>query len=94
MRTVNFQSQLFGERRFKEFCDLHTNFIDVCVRRFQLSMKARLCSTWSIELTELLFYIICNGSQLGGTGKSRYSEDQIKWKVKKKLIKILPKYWE
>jgi hypothetical protein len=47
------------------------------------------------EMTELIFYIICNGSSIGGTGKSRYSEDQIKCKVKNKLIKeVLPKNWE
>jgi hypothetical protein len=32
---------------------------------------------------------------LGGTGKSRYSEDQIKCKVRSKLIKdVLPIHWE
>jgi hypothetical protein len=47
------------------------------------------------EMTELIFYIICNGPSIGGTGKSRYSEDQIKCKVKNKLIKdVLPTYWE
>jgi hypothetical protein len=47
------------------------------------------------EKTELIFYIICNGSSIGGTGKSRYSEDQIKCKVKNKLIKeVLPINWE
>jgi hypothetical protein len=94
MRIVNFQSQLFSERKWKEFNDLRTNFLDVCIRRFQLSMSANLCYSWSRELTELLIYKICNGSQLRGTGTSRYSEDQIKYKVKKKLIKILPKHWE
>jgi hypothetical protein len=47
------------------------------------------------EMTELIFYIICNGSSIGGTGKSRYSEDQIKCKLKNKLIKdVLPTNWE
>jgi hypothetical protein len=46
-------------------------------------------------MTELIFYIICNESSIGGTGKSRYSEDQIKCKVKNKLIyDVLPKNWE
>jgi hypothetical protein len=47
------------------------------------------------EMSELIFYIICNGSSIGGSGKSRYSEDQIKCKVKNKLIKdVLPAHWE
>jgi hypothetical protein len=47
------------------------------------------------EMTELIFYIICNGSSIVRTGKSRYSEDQIKCKVKNKLIKeVLPINWE
>jgi hypothetical protein len=46
-------------------------------------------------MTELIFYIICNGSSLGGTGKSRYSEDHIKCKMKNILIKeVLPTNWE
>jgi hypothetical protein len=46
-------------------------------------------------MTELIFYIICNVSSLGEKGKSRYSEDQIKCKVKNKLIKdVLPTNWE
>jgi hypothetical protein len=46
-------------------------------------------------MSELLFYIICNRSSLGGTGKSKYSEDQIKCKVKTRLIKeVLPSNWE
>jgi hypothetical protein len=46
-------------------------------------------------MSELLFYIICNGSHLGDTGKSRYLEDQIKNKLEKKLIiEVRPKFWE
>jgi hypothetical protein len=46
-------------------------------------------------MSELIFYIICSGSHLDGTEKSRYSKDQIKCKVKNKLIKeVLPKYLE
>jgi hypothetical protein len=44
------------------------------------------------ENIELLCYIICNQSGLGGTGKSRYSENMIKCKIKKKLD--LYQYWE
>jgi hypothetical protein len=32
---------------------------------------------------ELIFYIICNQSGYNGTGKSRYDEDKIKWKIRK-----------
>jgi hypothetical protein len=59
-----------------------------------MSMKHNLNWSWSRDFTELLCYIICNGSNVGGAGKSRFSEDQIKCKVKKKLVKILPKYSE
>jgi hypothetical protein len=46
-------------------------------------------------MSELIFYIICNGLSIGGSGKSRYSEDQIKCKVKNKLIKdVLSIHWE
>jgi hypothetical protein len=59
-----------------------------------MDMRNNLNWCWSGELTELFCYIICNRSHLGGTGKSRFSGDQIKCKMKNKLVKMLPRYWE
>jgi hypothetical protein len=94
MRTALFKSNKFCERKYDEFIGENSDFLKRCIEEFKRSIKYNLCESWNRELTELLFYIICNGSQLRGTGKSRYSEDQIKCKVKNKLIKILPEYWE
>jgi hypothetical protein len=43
---------------------------------------------------ELICYIICTQSGYNGTGKSRYDEDQIKSKLKKKVGQVFYEYWE
>jgi hypothetical protein len=66
----------------------------------KIRLKEKLQSTlfnncFTREMTKLIFYVICNGSSMDGTGKSRYSEDQIKCKVRNKIIKdVLPIHWE
>jgi hypothetical protein len=73
-----------------------TSFMKICKIRLKEILQGNLFNNcFTREMRELTFYIICNGSSIGGTGKSRYSEDQIKCKVKNKLIKdVLPIYWE
>jgi hypothetical protein len=94
-RTKNFQSRLFQDRNDKLLCG-STDFMKTCkIRLKEILQGCYFNQCFTREMSELLFYIICNGSSLGGTGKSRYSEDQIKYKVKNKLIKdVLPTNWE
>jgi hypothetical protein len=94
-RTKNFQSRLFQDRNDKLLCG-STDFMKTCkVRLKEILQGSYFNNCFTKEMSELLFYIICNGSSLGGTGKSRYSEDQSKCKVKNRLIKeVLPINWE
>jgi hypothetical protein len=93
-RTANFQSQIIDKRKDKKVPRYNKDFLNTYIRMFQLGMSGDLNWSWDRELTELHCYIICNGSHHGGTGKSRFSEKQIKCKVKNILVKILPKYLE
>jgi hypothetical protein len=94
-RTKNFQSRLFQDRNDKLLCG-STDFMKTCkVLLKEILHGSYFINCFTREMSELLFYIICNGSSLGGMSKSRYSEDQIKCKVKNRLIKeVLPKNWE
>jgi hypothetical protein len=65
------------------------------IRLKEILQRNLLNNCFTRDVTELIFYIICNGSSIGGPRKSRCSEDQIKCKVKNKLIKdVLPIHWE
>jgi hypothetical protein len=94
-RTKNFQSDLFKDGNEKLLCG-STSFMRTCkIRLKEILQGSYFNNCFPREMTELIFYIICNGSSIGGMGKSRYSEDQIKCKVKKKLIKdVSPINWE
>jgi hypothetical protein len=94
-RTKKFQSRLFQDRSEKLLCG-SISFMKTSKIRLKEILQGNLFNNcFTREITELIFYIICNGSSIGGTGKSRYSEDQIKCKVKNKLIKdVLPINWE
>jgi hypothetical protein len=94
-RTKNFQSRLFQDRSEKLLYG-STSFMKTCkIRLKEILQGSYFNQCFTREMTELIFYIIYNGSSMGGMGKSRYSEDQIKCKVKKKLIKEgLPINWE
>jgi hypothetical protein len=79
-RIKNFQSRLFQDRSEKLLCR-STSFIKTCKLRLKEILQGKLFNNcFTREMTELIFYIVCNGSSIGGTGKSRYSEDQIKCK--------------
>jgi hypothetical protein len=94
-RKKNFQSSLFQDRNEKLLCG-STSFLKTCKNQLKELLRGHYFNNcFTREMSELLFYIICNGSSIGGTGKSRYSEDQIKCKVKNELIReVLPEYWE
>jgi hypothetical protein len=94
-RTKNFQRDLFKDRNEKFLCG-STSFMKTCKMKLKEILQGNLFNNcFTREMTELIFHIICNGSFIGGTRKSRYSEDQIKCKVKNKLIKdVLPTHWE
>jgi hypothetical protein len=50
---------------------------------------------WNLrEEMELISYIICAQSGYNGTGKSRYDEDAIKCKIRKKVEKDFHEYWK
>jgi hypothetical protein len=90
-----FRSRIFTYREEKLLSSSKISFLKDCIQKFKDNIGFNLNCRWNKELTELLFYIIYNGSHLGGTGKSGYSEVQIKCKVKKKFIKnVLTKIWE
>jgi hypothetical protein len=86
---------LFRDRNEKLFCG-SMSFMKIFKIRLKERLQGNLFNNcFTREMSELIFYIICNGSSIGGSGKSRYSEDQIKCKVKNKLIKdVLPIHWE
>jgi hypothetical protein len=94
-RAKNFQSRLFQDRNEKLLCG-STYFMKTYKIRLKEILQGEYFNNCFIrEMTELIFYIICNGSSIGGMVKSRYSEDKIKCKVKNKLIKdVLPTHWE
>jgi hypothetical protein len=94
-RTKNFQSDLFRNRNDKLISG-SISFMKTCkVRLKQILQGSYFNQCFTREMSDLIFYIICSGSSFGGTGKSRYSEDQIKCKVKNKIIKeVLPTNWE
>jgi hypothetical protein len=72
-RAKNFQSRLFQDKNEKLLCGSIT-FMKTC----KILLKEILQSSYfnqffTREMTELIFYIICNGSSIAGSGKSRYS---------------------
>jgi hypothetical protein len=76
-RTKNFQSRLFQDRSEKLLCG-SVSFIKTCKIGLKEILQGNLFNNcFTREMAELIFYIICNGSSIGGTDKSRYSEDQI-----------------
>jgi hypothetical protein len=94
-RTKNFQSDFLKNRSEKLLCGTTSFMKTYKIRLKEILQGKHFNNCFTREITELIFYIICNGSSIGGTGKLRYSEDQIKCKVKNKLIKdVLPIYWE
>jgi hypothetical protein len=92
-KTVNFQSQIF-DKKYKEIPSDNKDFLNTYIRMFQLCMNANLNWCWDHKLTELFCDILCKGSHLGETGKSRFLDEQIKCKVEKRLVKISLKYSE
>jgi hypothetical protein len=86
---------LFRDRNEKLLCG-SMSFMKTCKVRLKEILQGDLFNNcFTREMTELIFYIIYNGSSIDGSGNSRYSEDQIKCKGKNKLIKdVLPIHWE
>jgi hypothetical protein len=85
-RTKNFQSRLFQDRKEKLLCG--TEFLRGCRKQLKCGLEGpKFNHCFTREMAELIFYIICSVSHIGDQGKSRYSEDQLKYKVKNKLNK-------
>jgi hypothetical protein len=88
-RTKYFSGEWFQRRKEKDLCDRSRDFGVSCKNRLKDIMKWNLRAEFTREEMELIFYIICAQSGYNVTGESRYDEDAIKCKIRKKLKRIL-----
>jgi hypothetical protein len=64
-RTKKFQSDLFKDRSEKVLCG-STSFMKTCKIRLKDILQGEyLNNCFTREMTELIFYIVCNGSSIG-----------------------------
>jgi hypothetical protein len=88
------KKEITRNRKEKELCDRYRDFGVSCKNRLKDIMRWDLREEFTKEEMELIFYIICTQSSYNGTGKSRYDEDKIKCKIRKKIEKGFYEYWK